>query len=131
MTKFFRAALLVAAGIGIALPSTAQAQDESKGSEEEFVFPDNGSGMIVSSRDVEPGTLITSRQLEEFLGKTIQVHHKASDTWPTHFVLRTFVTLPTGKTIGQCISGPARLEEGVPMTFPDVCKDGMYVRTDR
>jgi hypothetical protein len=128
MTRLIRAALLVAAGIWVALPSTAQAQDESRDDGEKSVVLDNGSGMIVPSKDVEPGTLITSRELEEFLGKTITVRHKASEEYSTRYVLRTLLVSSSGRTIGQCTSGAAALQEGVPMTFPDVCKDGSLTR---
>jgi len=132
MTRLIRAALLVAAGIWIASPSTAQAQNEVKTEDEVQALEPRpnyeGYMEIVPSRDVEPGTLIVSRELEKFLGKTIQVHHKASDTWPTHFVLRTLLVSPSGRTIGQCISEPAALVPGEPMSFPDVCMDGSLLK---
>ena len=127
-SRLIRTALLVVAGFLVVSPSTAQAQEESKDDELKSVPIYEGYMEVRLSRDAEPGTLIATNELEKFLGKTIQVHHKARDTWPTRFVLLTLLVTPSGKTIGKCISEPATLVPEEPMRFPRLCREGSLTR---
>lgn len=126
--QWIRIALLVAAGLWAVSPSTAQAQEESKDGDRESDQIYEGYMEVRLSGGAEPETLIRSREFEEFLGKMIEVRHKALDAFPVRYVLQTILVTQSGSTMGQCTSGSANLIPGEPMSFPDVCFEGSLTK---
>jgi hypothetical protein len=128
-SRLVRTALVVVVGLLTVLPSTARAQEESKDGELQTVPIYAGYLQVGVSNDAGAGTLILTRELEGILGKTIQVRHRARNVFPEPYVLQTLLVTPSGRTIGQCISGSATIMPGEPMSFPVVCLEGSLTET--
>jgi len=120
-SRLIRTALLIVAGLFFVSPSAAHAQKDSKDGELRAAPIYEGYMEVRLSGDAGPGTLIITNELEEFLGKTIQVHHEAITAGSERYVLRTLLVTPSGKTIGQCTSETAELTPGELMVFPEMC----------